>query len=548
MSAAVDPVPRHAPLALIAAAVLAFVVMRAPLLAVPLERDEGEYAYIAQRMLAGEVPYRDAFDQKPPGVFVAYLLAFATAGATVEGIRLFLAFWTAAAGVVLYGLVRRVAGGLAAGFALLVFWLASADPRVQGHAANTENWMLLPLVLAAAACLRGWQRGDRISWLACGALAACACWFKQVAASDACLFAAAAFGDAVIGRPAPGLGKALARLALFGLGGALASAPVLLWFAASGAFAPFIDAVLLHNLAYTQSSSAGEGLLNLLVSLGRQLPSFWLVWSLAAVGWLLPGSVPRRVRHALAAWWLASFAGATIGLHFRPHYFLQTLPALAALAGIGAAALAERLSRREGARRWLAPAALAGLVVAVPLAVHRPLLLAESPAVVSRRIYGLNPFPEAAVIADQIRRGSRPDDRVFIVGSEPQILFLAGRRSATRYIFFYPLTGDYPDARARQQEAIDEVRAAQPLYILWVDVPTSLQRTPSSEPLIFDAALDLIARNYQLELIAHVDASLGTYRILRGEQARRWVGETLASQSEPLPLLALYRRMGDFTP
>jgi transcriptional regulator GlxA family with amidase domain len=66
--------------------------------------------------------------------------------------------------------------------------------------------------------------------------------------------------------------------------------------------------------------------------------------------------------------------------------------------------------------------------------------------------------------------------------------------------------------------------------------------------LVFDAALELIARDYQLELIAHVEASLGTYRILRGEQAQRWVRETLASQSEPLPLLALYRRVGDFTP
>src|SRR5258708_3473637 len=47
-------------------------LFRAPLAAVPLERDEGEYAYIAQRWLQGDVPYRDAFDQKPPGVFVAY--------------------------------------------------------------------------------------------------------------------------------------------------------------------------------------------------------------------------------------------------------------------------------------------------------------------------------------------------------------------------------------------------------------------------------------------------------------------------------------------
>jgi hypothetical protein len=319
---------------------------------------------------------------------------------------------------------------------------------------------------------------------------------------------------------------------------------VLLIFAAARALAPFLDAVFLHNLAYTQSSSLAEGLVSLLMTLRLQLPSFALIWGLALAGWLLPGSAPGRVRAALAAWWLASFAGATIGLHFRPHYFLQTLPALAALAGIGAAGLAEKLSRRRGARPGLASGALAALLVAAALVVHRPLLLADSPSVVSRRIYGLNPFPEAALIADQIRRSSGPQDRVFVVGSEPQILFLANRRSATRYIFFYPLTGDYPDARARQQEAIDEVRAARPLYIVWVDVVTSLQRTPRSLPLVFDATLDLIARDYQLELIAHVDASLGTYRILRGQQARSWVRETLASQSEPLPLLALYRRVG----
>ena len=542
MSAAVVASPRHAPLALIAAAVLGFAAVRAPLLSVPLERDEGGYAYIAQRMLAGEVPYRDVFDQKPPGVFVAYLLAFAVAGPTALGIHLFLHLWTAAAAAVLYGLVRRLAGGVAAGFALLVFSLTSADPQVLGHTANTESWMLLPLVLAGAACVRGWQRGDRGSWLACGGFAACAFWFKQVAATDACLFAAAAGGDAILGRVAPSWRKVAMRLGLFALGGAIASAPVLLYFAAAGAFAPFIDGAFLYNFAYAQSVSAGEGLANLRFSLASQGPSFALVWGLALMGWLLPGSVPARVRHALGAWWLASLAGTTLGLHFRPHYFLQAVPALAALAGVGAAGLVERLARRGRVRRELVQTALAALLVLAPLVAHRELLLADSPAEVSRRIYGLNPFPEAIVIADQIRRGSRPDDRVFVVGSEPQILFLAGRRSATRHIFFYPLTGDYPEARARQQEAIDEVRAAQPLYIVWVDVVTSLLRTPRSPPLVFDATLDLLVRDYQLELIAHVDASRASYRILRDEQARRWVRETLASQSEALPLVALYRR------
>lgn len=525
---------------LIVAALLAFLVIRAPFLSLPLERDEGEYAYVAQGLLAGEVPYRDAFDQKPPGVFVAYGLAFATLGESIEAIHGFLWLWTAAAAALLFLLVREVAGTLAAGFALLVFAIASADPHLQGHAANTENWMLLPLVLSAGACVRGWLRGDRSSWLACGGFAALACGFKQVAVTDALLLATAGvWGDAILARPTPSARQACSRGALFALGAALASAPVVLYFAGNGALAPFLDAVFLHNLEYSRAVPLADGLANLSGVLAYQLPSFWAVWALALAGWLLPGDVRGPVRHALAAWWLASFTGAAVGLYFRPHYFLQTLPALSALAGIGAANLAERLVARRPAAPGAVVAALAALVALVPLAAHRRLLLAGSPTAISRQIYGMNPFPESLAIAEHIEQGSGPEDRVFIVGSEPQILFYAKRRSATRYIFFYPLTGEFPDARARQQSVLEEVQATRPLYVVWADVATSLSRTPRSEPLIFDATTELLARDYEIELVVRPDASLAAYAIDRGEAARRYVEQARATQ---LPWIAVYRR------
>src|SRR6478672_6728299 len=62
-------------------------VIRWPIAAMPLERDEGEYAYIAQRWWLGDVPYRDSFDQKPPGAFVAYAViekVFGTSPAAIH--------------------------------------------------------------------------------------------------------------------------------------------------------------------------------------------------------------------------------------------------------------------------------------------------------------------------------------------------------------------------------------------------------------------------------------------------------------------------------
>ena len=50
-------------------------VLRTPLLDLPLERDEGAYAVVATEMLRGAVPYRDVWDHKPPGVYVAYAAA-----------------------------------------------------------------------------------------------------------------------------------------------------------------------------------------------------------------------------------------------------------------------------------------------------------------------------------------------------------------------------------------------------------------------------------------------------------------------------------------
>src|SRR5947207_1394034 len=60
---------------LTASLVLIVAAVRAPLLPIPLERDEGEYAYIAWRLGYNELPYRDWVDQKPPAVFYVYQVA-----------------------------------------------------------------------------------------------------------------------------------------------------------------------------------------------------------------------------------------------------------------------------------------------------------------------------------------------------------------------------------------------------------------------------------------------------------------------------------------
>ena len=49
-----------------------FVMARLPSLVQPMGADQGLYAYVGERILAGELPYRDAWDQKPPAIHYTY--------------------------------------------------------------------------------------------------------------------------------------------------------------------------------------------------------------------------------------------------------------------------------------------------------------------------------------------------------------------------------------------------------------------------------------------------------------------------------------------
>src|SRR5437899_8442727 len=62
--------------------------VRIRLLSMPLERDEGEYAYAGQLMLQGISPYKLAYNMKFPGTYTAYALIMSIFGQTIIGIHI----------------------------------------------------------------------------------------------------------------------------------------------------------------------------------------------------------------------------------------------------------------------------------------------------------------------------------------------------------------------------------------------------------------------------------------------------------------------------
>jgi hypothetical protein len=134
---------RHRSWLLVGLAILFVVVVRVRLREMPLERDEGEYAYAGQLLLQGEAPYRDVYTMKLPGTYAAYALIMAVLGQSASGIHLGLALVNVASIIMMFLLGRKLLDEATAVSAAVAFALLSLSPSVLGLAAHATHFIML---------------------------------------------------------------------------------------------------------------------------------------------------------------------------------------------------------------------------------------------------------------------------------------------------------------------------------------------------------------------------------------------------------------------
>jgi hypothetical protein len=475
-----------------------FAVLRLRFLEVPLERDEGDYAYIAQLMLQGVPPYSGAHEMRPPGIFGAYALILAAFGHSHQAIRLGLLLVNAASIALVYGLGARLVGALAGLVAAAVYGAFSLSPALLGFTANTEHFVLLP-ALGGFLLLLPEQREPR-RLFASGLCFGVALLMKQHA-----VFFAAYAGGLVLWRELRGaepLGSRapLTRLLAFLSGGLLPGVLALGLLAVAGSLEDFWFWCVTYPREYVTATSATTGWRNLLATLPGALRGNAGLWALGAAGLVVLFSGPRAgaVRGFVTGLGIASLLAVCVGLKFRHHGYLFLAPPIALLAGVAADAACGRMVRLG--RSTLAGAtgiALIVLPVLHLLVLERDVLFRLDPTAVSRRIYRTNPFPESLVIGRYLAEHSGPDERIAVLGSEPQIYFYARRRAATSTILTYPLMQAHPYARTMQEEMIREIETERPRYLVFVSSNTSWLVRPNSDRHLFEWFTDYSSTHYR---------------------------------------------------
>lgn len=471
------------------------IFVRIRLLTIPLERDEGEYAYAGQLLLEGIPPYQLAYNMKFPGTYAAYAALMAVFGQTPSGVHLGLLIVNLATLVLLYLVGRRLfgeAGGAAAGS---VYAVLALSPSVLGFAAHATHFVVLPVMGAILILSRPPEERSLPMLCGAGALFGVAILMKQPG------FFFAFFGGLYLlwgdFRAHLSWKTILTRSFVLAAGIALplALCAFCLWWA--GVFDKFWFWTIDYASAYGNLNSWDIGRQYLTRNLPRVVSHGWLLWLLAGVGigacfW---NEIVRRQRVLLLGLLGASLFALSTGLYFREHYFVLVLPAISLLAAAALTALTALLPMRLQLRGVI-PLLLLTVALSLPLLGDRGFFFYLSPSAGLREIWWSNPFPESIPVAKFLRDRTTPEDTIAVLGSEPQIYFYSQRHSATGYIYTYGLMETHRYARRMQEEMIKEIEAARPKFIVFVSIEPSWMVLAKSDRMILDWINTYLQANY----------------------------------------------------
>ncbi len=456
------------------------VLVRVPSLVEPAGADQGLYTYVGQCILHGELPYRDAWDQKPPAIHYTYAALFAIwpHDSSIAAADLAAA---AAIALLLVFIGRRATDAPGAGELAALVFLLFANPaftRLGGirTRAQCETFIALAVTGALALLAIRAERGTRARALGAGLLLGLGCLYKY----NAVVY----LGVAAVAWQAWKATRRRAQQAALILAGCLLPCLVMLiGFLRAGALDDLFQATVTYNLRYSGSTYTGvAGAAGYLLSFPIQharTDALWFLGGLSCAallvgGWRRPGSI------VAVAWAVAAcLAIAWNGSRGLPQYFVQAGPALALAAGLAGTL----------AWRTVGPVVrLAGIIV-LAVAVGRITDFAKpidyfrhdvgyAAGGLSRteflqrfgRYASDDKFSALAVaqLGDYLAARTDSTDRIYVFGFSPGAYVKAGRQSASRFFWSRPIVYEFLAGRPRYGPAglLADLERTRPAFVV----------------------------------------------------------------------------------
>ncbi len=452
-------------------------------------RDQGIYAVVANAVLDGGMPYREAWDFKPPGIFIVYALARGLFGRSEASIRIVEAMGFAALMPSFALLTRRFCGDLRPGLlggaiailieAQLEFW----------HTAQPESFGGILTVFAIV--LATWEvpagkigRGAWASWVGAGLLVGAAGLMKpHLAGAAAVLGVYLVWRMRLLGHT---LNRSLGAAAALAIGAAATWGLCLAWFWTRGALGDLHETLFVFAPGYAATTWDARSL-PLFLYYGAQEWATGMS-SLMALGLLACLTLPRLGAREREVFWivLATAAIHLVGIALQSKFFQYhygaTLPLGAFLAGLGVWK-GWSLAKRNATLGYplFALIGYLGFEGRVPVRdlaqsfferswQRTSLLLRGTPTDcenLAGKLYSVADVDYAAnaAVAAWIQANSAATDSVYVWGFEPSIYDTAKRTPATRFIYNVPQRVSWENKHARAR-LMSDLQRAKPKVIV----------------------------------------------------------------------------------
>jgi hypothetical protein len=447
--------------------IVLLLALRVPAVVEPAGNDQSLYMYVADQVRQGGVPYVDAWDQKPPGIFFVYA-AIRSVWPHQSAVAIADLLGAGMVAVLLFVLGRRTIGGHGGGVAASVFALLShpSFARLSGVYVRGQCEVFIAVAVTAAIAL-GWRRRRQpVSLLAAGVALGVAFWLKY----NALAYAVPVCGAVILAEShaRQGWSRIAASIAWVAAGAVAVSAIVVLYFGVHGAWSALWLATIEYNLRYSSETytAGAAGALRYALDLPLERAGADMLWFLGLAGAACLAVTGWRRHRALTLVILSWLAAAILsilvnGARNLPQYFVQAAPALAlsAAAGLVLAWRTGRVGRiavvlivAAGFWRVGVDAPVAGLRWgALPQMFEnvafdvRYMQGAVPRGEYLSRFVGAQKYSASAVedLSRDIARSTAGDERILVFGFAPAVYLESQRLSASRFFWSRPVVLEF---------------------------------------------------------------------------------------------------------
>jgi dolichyl-phosphate-mannose-protein mannosyltransferase len=443
----------------------------------PLGRDQGTFAWVADTIVRGGAPYRDAWELKGPSTHLTYALVQLLFGPTEWGIRLFDFMLVGFAAYALWRLLKRfgnsLSANLAAPFMILLYYQ-------QGfwHTAQPDSFSSLLAIIATSIVFtpsspRWWHRF--LAGLLIG-----------IATSHKLIFVLFLLPCAIFDLM-DGASTLKNRFMLLGwlLGGAASITCIFFaWLASQGVFAEYAYITFslnrdVHKNLYTLG--VGHHLRFVLLF----LKSIWFILPFTLLGLWTSLRTHRRFSTGIFLMGIVGFICTVLQHKYYSYHWFVTYGPIAIFSALGIASLDQKIKKVSPISRSALCTLLSMFIVALiawPLkSIHLDAALKYLTNQITQeeyyREFDLADFSyiQDVRVAGYLNEHTKTNDQVLVWGGESLVNYLSRRQSPTRFGFNYPLTlpTNLDFYEQYRREFINELTANQPVYVVIVDNDTN---------------------------------------------------------------------------